>query len=261
MLVFPHINPIAIHFGSLHIYWYGLMYLFGFGIAFLIAKYRIKHYQIKFSNAELSDLIFYCALGTIIGGRIGYMLFYNLPNFLSNPVIILWFWEGGMSFHGGLLGVILGLYFYAKKVKKSFFIVTDFTAPLVPIGIFLGRIGNFINGELWGRITTMPWGIIYPNAGPLPRHPSELYEAFFEGIVLLFIIWFYAKKFRPTGFISAIFLISYGIMRVFLEFFREPDSQLGFIAFNWLTMGQILSLLMILAGIVILALHHKLNNK
>ena len=188
----------------------------------------------------------------IIGGRLGYMLFYDFPNFISHPWIIFKVWQGGMSFHGGLIGVILSLWIYSKRYQKKFFETMDFIAPMVPIGLAAGRLGNFINGYLWGRVTTVPWGMIYPNAGPLPRHPSEIYEFLLEGVTLFIILWWYSSKPRPRMMTSALFLIGYGCFRFFCEFFRQPDPQLGFIAFGWLTMGQLLSAPMILLGIFLI---------
>lgn len=255
MFHFPDFNPIAFHVGPLKVHWYGIMYLIGFISAWLLANYRAKHHPSwrgKWNNDLISDLIFYAALGVILGGRIGYMLFYDLPNFLYHPFILFHVWDGGMSFHGGLIGVIVAMLIFAKRKKFPFLNVLDFIAPLVPIGLAAGRLGNFINGELWGRITTMPWGIIYPKAGPLPRQPSELYEFCLEGVVLFIILWCFSKKPRPTFATSALFLLCYGCFRFFCEFWRQPDPQLGFIAWGWLTMGQLLSFPMIVLGIIFL---------
>lgn len=249
MLTYPNIDPVALSIGPLHIHWYGLMYLFGFLAAWLLAHWRAKHYGLDWTSDQISDLIFYAALGVIIGGRVGYMLFYNLPELLHQPWALFKLWEGGMSFHGGLLGVMVALLFFARRFHKSFWEVTDFLIPLVPLGLAAGRIGNFINGELWGRVTDVPWGMVFPNAGPFPRHPSQLYEFGLEGIVLFIVIWCYANKPRPLGRVTAIFLIGYGICRIIVEGFRQPDIQLGFLAFDWLTMGQLLSIPMILLGI------------
>jgi phosphatidylglycerol---prolipoprotein diacylglyceryl transferase len=261
MIIYPHIERVALKLGPINIYWYGIMYLLGFILAWILARIRIqKHFVKNWSLTELDDLIFYSALGVIIGGRLGQIFFYDFPEFIQNPLLVFKIWQGGMSFHGGLIGVLVSSYFFAKKHRKSFFAVTDFIAPLAPLGLGLGRIGNFINGELWGRVTSVPWAMVFPNAGPLPRHPSQLYEFFLEGIILFLILWFYATRERPKMAISALFLLAYGGMRFFIEFFREPDPQLGFIAWNWLTMGQLLSLPMIIIGIILLDLLRKAKN-
>ncbi|MCL5260220.1 MAG: prolipoprotein diacylglyceryl transferase [Gammaproteobacteria bacterium] len=254
MLTYPQLNPIALSIGPIKIYWYGLMYLAGFLIAWLLAKVRVKNFNLNWTSEQASDFIFYCAIGVILGGRIGYILFYGLSFLRTDPLFIFKVWQGGMSFHGGLIGVLIALGFFARKTHKSFLELIDFTAPLAPIGLALGRVANFINGELLGRITTQPWGMIFPNGGDLPRHPSQLYEAFLEGIVLFIVIWVYSMKPRPKGKVSGLFLLLYGVIRFSVEFFRAPDQQLGFIAFNWLTMGQLLSLPMILFGIILLIL-------
>jgi len=257
-LHYPAVNPIAFQLGPIEVHWYGMMYLFGFVVAWLLALYRAKKPWNHFTREQINDLIFYAALGVILGGRFGYTFFYNFSSFIANPFILFKIWQGGMSFHGGLLGVGAATWLYARKIKRPWTEVIDFVAPLVPLGLCAGRIGNFINGELWGRITTLPWGMLYPNAGSLPRHPSELYEAFLEGLVLFLILWFFSSKPRPRFAISLLFLLCYGVMRFLVEFVREPDPQWGFIAWNWLTMGQLLSIPMILAGIIGLGIiYHK----
>ncbi|HHF7373960.1 prolipoprotein diacylglyceryl transferase [Legionella bozemanae] len=248
MLTFPYINPVAFSIGPLQVHWYGLMYLIGFVSGWLLGHWRAKHYQLDWTSEQISDLIFYAALGVIIGGRVGYMLFYNFPELLHDPLSLFKIWQGGMSFHGGLLGVALALWLFSLKSKKSFLEIGDFIAPLVPIGLGAGRIGNFINGELWGRVTDMPWGMVYGHVDNQPRHPSELYEFGLEGIGLFLLVWIYAHKPRPVGRISAVFLMGYAVCRIIAEFFRQPDPQLGYIAFGWLTMGQILSIPMLLLG-------------
>jgi phosphatidylglycerol:prolipoprotein diacylglycerol transferase len=220
------------------------MYALGFIGAWLLANYRAKKPNSAWTTDQVSDLLFYAALGVILGGRIGYMLFYDLANFLAQPWTIFQIWQGGMSFHGGLLGVLLALYLYSRKTGMNFFDITDFVAPLVPVGLATGRIGNFINGELWGRISHVPWAMVFPHAGGLPRHPSQLYEFFFEGVVLFVILWVYSSKKRPRMAISA--------FRFILEFFRQPDAQLGYLAWNCLTMGQLLSIPLIIVGLVLL---------
>lgn len=257
MLTYPHIDAIALQIGPIKIYWYGITYLIGFALAWLLAKAQIKKLNYPWNNETLSDFIFYCAIGVIIGGRLGYVLFYNFVEVLHNPLFIFKTWEGGMSFHGGLLGVIIAVFFFARKIKLSYIEMLDFTAPLVPLGLALGRIGNFINSELWGRVTTVPWGMAFPNGGPLPRHPSQLYEAFGEGILLFTILWLYTTKPRPVGTASGLFLCSYGFLRFVCEFFREPDLHLGFVAFDWLTTGQLLSIPMIIVGVCMLVFYAK----
>jgi phosphatidylglycerol:prolipoprotein diacylglycerol transferase len=260
MFIHPDINLVALKIGPIKIYWYGIMYVLAFAIAWGLALYRASKPNSGWTKAQIADLIFYCALGLVIGARIGYMLVYDLPNFVSNPLIIFKTWEGGMSFHGGLIGVIIALLLFAKKTHKNFFAIGDFVVPLAPLGLAAGRMGNFINAELWGRVTNVPWAMIYPKVDMLPRHPSELYECFLEGIVLFVIIWLYSAKPRPRMAISGLFLICYGVFRISLEFFRQPDPQLGFIAFGWLTMGQLLSIPMIIAGIVFMVLAYSRNK-
>lgn len=248
MLHFPSINPVAFSLGPIQVHWYGLMYLIGFVSAWLLGHWRMKHYKLNWTSEQISDLIFYGALGVIVGGRVGYMLFYNFSELVQTPFTLFKIWEGGMSFHGGLLGVLVAIWIFCHKTGKTFLEVGDFLAPLVPIGLGAGRIGNFINGELWGRVTDMPWGMVYSHVDNQPRHPSELYEFGLEGIALFLLVWWYARKPRPTGRVSAVFLMGYAVCRLIAECFREPDQQLGYIAFNWLTMGQILSIPMLLVG-------------
>ncbi len=247
-------NPIAFSLGSLQIHWYGLMYLFGFLSAWFLATWRNKHYNLLWTEEQISDVIFYIAVGVIIGGRCGYMIFYNHQELLHHPLSLLKIWEGGMSFHGGLLGVIVAILFFTRKVHKTFLEISDFIVPLVPLGLAYGRIGNFINGELWGRVTDVSWAMIFPSVDYLPRHPSQLYEASLEGPILLIIVWWYANKPRPIGHISAVFLIGYAIFRCIAEYFREPDLQLGYLIGNWLTMGISLSIPMLLLGVYLLIL-------
>lgn len=249
MLLYPHINPVALTLGPIQIHWYGIMYLVGFISAWFLAKWRVKHYQLNWTSEQISDLIFYAAIGVIVGGRLGYMVFYNGHEFMTQPWKLFEIWRGGMSFHGGLLGVLCAAIFFSRKIKKSFWEVADFIVPLVPLGLAAGRAGNFINGELWGRVTDVPWGMVFPMVDSQPRHPSQLYELGLEGIVLSIVVWWYAARPRPAGCVAAIFLIGYAICRMIIECFREPDPQLGYLAFHWLTMGQLLSIPMLLIGL------------
>ncbi|MEI8054770.1 MAG: prolipoprotein diacylglyceryl transferase [bacterium] len=260
MINYPHIERIAIQIGPITIYWYGIMYLLGFALAWWLATLRARKLKLNWSNETISDFIFYCCVGGVLGGRLGYVLFYEPSYFLHHPLSILATWHGGMSFHGGIIGLIISLVFFARKVKLPFLTMLDFTAPLAPLGIALGRIGNFINSELLGRATTVPWGVIFPNGGPMPRHPSQLYEALAEGIFLFIVIWLYSTKPKPRGTVSALFFLVYGMARFGCEFFRQPDQHLGFIALNWLTMGQLLSLPVIIIGITMLVLFRKAST-
>lgn len=256
MLTFPHFNPIAFSIGGLEVHWYGIMYMLGFLSFIYFGKLRLKMYgHVFITSSIIDDMIFYGAIGVIAGGRLGYCLFYQPGFYLSHPINIFKTWDGGMSFHGGMLGVFVVCYLFARKYKYSFFDVSDFIAPLITFGLFFGRLGNFINGELWGRITTsrIPWAMIYPQSGSmLPRHPSEIYEMIGEGIVLTLILWIYARKPRKVGQISGIFMIGYGLIRFTLEYFREPDPFLEkFAHTTGLSMGQWLCVPMIIIGIII----------
>jgi phosphatidylglycerol:prolipoprotein diacylglycerol transferase len=257
VLAYPEINPIAFHLGPLAVHWYGLMYLIGFSSAWWLLRQRMKTSILGLNANQISDLIFYAAIGIIIGGRLGYMVFYDWPTLRAAPWQLFAIWHGGMSFHGGLLGVIIALGFYANKTGKGLIAIADFIAPVVPIGLAAGRIGNFINGELWGRVTDVPWAMIFPGGGDLPRHPSQLYEFFCEGVILFIILWVFSKKKRPLGAVSGLFLLCYGLIRFGLEFLREPDQQIGFVAFGWLTKGQLLSLPMIGLGVLLLVWAYK----
>ncbi len=257
MLTYPIFDPVAIQLGPLKVHWYGLMYLVAFGAAWWLAKLRAKHPDSGWNAEQISDLIFYGALGVVLGGRLGYTFFYGFDKFLGDPVSVFRVWEGGMSFHGGLIGVMVAMYLYARKHKRVYFELLDFVAPIVPIGLGAGRIGNFINSELWGRVTDAPWAMVFPNGGPEPRHPSQLYEFFLEGILLFIIVWIFSSKPRPKMAVSGVFSLFYGLFRFTVEFARQPDAHLGFLAFEWLTMGQLLSLPLIVAGIVLLWLAYK----
>lgn len=261
MLTYPQIDPVALSLGPLKIHWYGLMYLLSFGLAYWLMLYRAERSKGVWNKDQVSDLIFFGAMGVVLGGRCGYVLFYNFDKFLQDPLWLFYVWEGGMSFHGGLLGVLLACYLFGRKYKKSFFQITDFGAPMVPVGLFFGRIGNFIGGELWGRTTDVPWGMVFPRAGDLPRHPSQLYEMFLEGFVLFVILWWFSSRPRPQMAVSALFLIGYGTFRFSVEFVREPDSQIGFALLGWMTRGQELSLPMIVGGICLLVLALHKNKK
>ncbi len=248
MLTYPNIDPVALDLGVIKVHWYGLMYLLGFAGVYFLGQYRAKRPYSAIKPEAIEDLVYFGALGVIIGGRVGYILFYNFGLFLDDPLVLFKIWQGGMSFHGGMLGVFVAMWFFAKKQHCTMLQLTDLLAPLAPIGLGLGRIGNFINGELWGRVTDVPWGMVFPNGGHLPRHPSQLYEAFLEGLVLFVILWIYTNKQRPTMAATGLVLLLYGFFRFFVEFFRLPDAQLGYLALDWVTMGQILSTPMIIVG-------------
>jgi phosphatidylglycerol:prolipoprotein diacylglycerol transferase len=259
MLTYPDIDPVAFAIGPLTVHWYGIMYIVAFGGAWALASYRGKRSEPPWSSEQVSDLVFYGALGAVLGGRFGSVIFYNFDRFLADPLWLLRVWEGGMSFHGGFLGVLLAMYLYSRSIKRDFWSTMDFIAPMVPFGLGAGRIGNFIGGELWGRPTEMPWGMVFPHVDSLARHPSQLYQALLEGLVLFTIVWLFSARPRPRLAVSGLFALCYGSFRFLVEFFRQPDEQLGFIAFNWLTMGQLLSLPMIIAGAVFLGLAY--NNQ
>lgn len=253
MLQHPQFDPIALQVGPLAIHWYGLMYLVGFALVWLLGNYRIKQGKAPLIKKDLEDLIFYCVLGVIVGGRLGYALFY-MPDYYLQPenwIKIFYVWEGGMAFHGGLIGVLAVLTWFSHRRKISFFSLSDFLVPLVPLGLAAGRLGNFINGELWGRTTDAPWGMVFPQAmDGMSRHPSQLYQMGLEGISLFILLWWFSSKPRPIGQTSGLFLIGYGFFRFLVEFSREPDAFLGLL-WAQLSMGQLLSIPMIVLGLII----------
>ncbi|BFM18480.1 prolipoprotein diacylglyceryl transferase [Maricurvus nonylphenolicus] len=260
MLTYPEIDPVLLSLGPfelagktlgpLEVHWYGIMYLLGFLGAWLVAVKRSKQPNSVISKAQIEDLVVYGAMGVIIGGRCGYVLFYYFDRFLLDPLWLFRVWEGGMSFHGGMLGVVVALWLYSRKIKRPFLGVADFVAPMVPLGLGFGRLGNFIGQELWGRATDVSWGMVFPRDPlGLVRHPSQLYQAFLEGLVLFVVLLWFSAKPKPRGAVSALFLICYGSFRFIVEFVREPDSHIGFDVLGWMTRGQLLSLPMIGFGI------------
>lgn len=263
-LAYPEVSPIMFEVGPLVIRWYSMAYLVGILLGWWIVSKRVKKYNIDLNSTNIEDLVFYFTLGVILGGRFGYVIFYGTDRFLSNPLEIFAIWNGGMSFHGGIFGVIIALYLFSKKCKKSFLEITDIVSPIVPIGIFLGRIANFMNDELWGRITDVAWAIRFPRGGFQPRHPSQIYEALTEGLFLFIVLNFMWKIEwcrKHTGFISASFLLGYACLRSLMEQFREPDAQIGFL-FGNITMGQILSFPLIAIGIyIVISIFRKNTNK
>lgn len=252
MRAYPDIDPVAFSLGPLEIHWYGLSYLAAFAFAWWFGMRRARRPDSPFSAEQVGDLVFYGALGAVLGGRLGYVLFYGLDRLLADPLYLLAFREGGMSFHGGLLGVAVALWWYGRKQGQHFLRVADFVVLLVPIGLGFGRLGNFANAELPGRVTDVPWALVYPG-DVVARHPSALYQAFTEGLVLFAVLYLFARRPRPAGAVSGLFLAAYGTLRFITEFFRQPDSHLGFVALDWLSMGQLLSLPMVVAGLALLS--------
>lgn len=244
----PHLDPVFFRLGPLEFRWYGLMYIIGFICAYFVILSGVKRKKIGLSRDDVADFVFTVAMGVILGGRTGYVLFYDLPIYLAHPLKVFAVWEGGMSFHGGLAGGVLGGLYFIRKKKVEFSRMADIVAPAIPIGLGLGRIGNFINGELYGRVTDLPWGVVFPNGGPFPRHPSQLYEAILEGPVMYLMLWIAGRGDRPAGVVFWAFIALYGLFRFFVEFFRQPDSQLGFILGPF-SMGQMLSFPMFLLGL------------
>lgn len=248
--MYPDIDPVAFTIGSIQVHWYGLMYLVGFVGGYWLGAYRAKSTP-GWSKEQVADMLFYIAIGVIAGGRLGYVLFYQFAYYIQHPLEVFYVWQGGMSFHGGLVGVLTALYLFAKRTGKVYLAVIDFVAPLVPLGLGVGRIGNFINQELWGRATDLPVAMVFPRTDPdlIPRHPSMLYEAFLEGLLLFVILWWFSSRPRPTGAVSGLFLLCYGLFRFAVEFVRVPDAHLGYLAWDWVTMGQVLSVPMVACGL------------
>jgi phosphatidylglycerol:prolipoprotein diacylglycerol transferase len=277
MPIYPNIDPVALSVGPISIHWYGIMYMVAFLGGWWLGRVRAARPDSGWKVDDIDDLLFYMALGIILGGRIGYTLFYGFDNLIQDPLSLFRIWEGGMSFHGGLLGVMVALTVFAKRFNRTFFECTDFVAPLIPLGLGAGRIGNFINGELWGSPTSLPWGFqinckAFPSVcldtlnlaeGTLMSqalHPNQLYEALLEGIVLFFILWLYSSRPRPAMAVSGLFLTGYGVIRFFIEFVRLPDAHIGYLAFDWFTMGQLLSVPMIFGGLTLIVLSYMRRN-
>jgi phosphatidylglycerol---prolipoprotein diacylglyceryl transferase len=254
MLQYPGFDPIALEVGPLQVRWYGVMYLLGFAAAWWLARWRAQRSHNTWSIADIDDLVFYTMLGVILGGRVGYVLFYGLAYWAQDPLYIFKIWEGGMSFHGGLAGALIANALFARKTGRAVGDVFDFAAPLPCLGLFFGRVGNFINGELWGKPTDVSWGF---NVDGQVRHATQLYEAMFEGMLLFAILWWFTSKPRPRWAAAGLFLLLYGVARFTIEFWRVPDTHIGYLTGNWLTMGQVLSLPMILAGELLLVLAYR----
>lgn len=262
MIPFPPIDPVAFKLGPVAVHWYGLSYIVGIGLGWGLLHDRAGRSNGRWTRDQIADLVFYAALGAVLGGRIGYILFYNLSSYLAQPLSILAVWRGGMSFHGGAIGLSLALAWFARSNKRSFLEVADFLVPVVPIGLGLGRLANFVNQELWGAATSLPWGVLFTNpaAGGIARHPTQIYEAVLEGLVLFLILNVLARKPRAHGTLMACFLMCYALFRFAVEFVREPDAHIGYLAFDWLTMGQLLSIPMFLIGLVMLVVVGKRNG-
>ncbi len=256
MLPYPSIDPVIVRIGPLSLRWYGTMYLLGFAASYVLVRHQIKKRHLALGPEFLESLYTWIVVGLIAGARLGYVLFYNLSEYLQHPLDIFAVWHGGMSFHGGLIGSVAAGIWCCRRQGADPWQVADLITATAPIGLGLGRLGNFINGELYGRVTDVPWGMIFPNGGPLPRHPSQLYELFLEGIVLFLVMWTLKDRVRRTGILTALFIILYGMFRIVAELFREPDPQLGFII-GPVTMGQILSFCMVCVGIFLLVLRRK----
>jgi phosphatidylglycerol:prolipoprotein diacylglycerol transferase len=277
MLTYPDIDPVALSIGPLSIHWYGAMYLVGFVGGWWLGRLRAARPDSGWSVQQVDDLLFYIVLGVVLGGRLGYVLFYGFDTLLADPLSLLRIWQGGMSFHGGLLGVMLAMWLFGRRHGKGFFHCTDFIAPLIPVGLGAGRLGNFINGELWGAPGSVPWAMqvscgrfaelcrdklqLPPDALMTPPlHPTQLYEAALEGVVLFLVLWLYSARPRPAMAVSGLFLICYGLFRFLVELVRMPDAHIGYLAFDWLTMGQLLTLPMLAGGAVLLGLAYYKKN-
>ena len=260
LLIHPSIDPVIFSFGAIQIRWYGIAYVLGFLLGIYLIKKINKNYQVRIENKKIDDFFIWSIIGVILGGRIGYIVFYQSETIFTNPLDILFIWKGGMSFHGGLVGILVSIFLFSKKNSINFFQLSDLVSSVAPIGIFFGRLANFINVELYGRVTNFPFAMIYPDIDQMPRHPSQLYEAFFEGILLFIILRHYNKKNynqNNFGFITSLFLILYGIFRFLIEFLREPDAHIGLV-FNSITMGQLLSVPLVIIGVgIYLKTHFK----
>jgi len=255
-MVYPHIDPVFLRLGPLEFRWYGLMYICGFVAAYFIINAGVRRKGLPLSKDDVADLIFTVAVGVIMGGRLGYILFYNLPYYISNPMKLFAVWEGGMSFHGGLIGAVLASLYFLRKHKLRFYPLADIAFLAAPVGLGFGRIGNFINAELYGRVTDLPWGVVFPGGGPLPRHPSQLYEAVLEGPVMFLILYAISRKVNREGVVVWSFIALYGLFRFLVENFREPDEQIGYL-FGVISMGQLLSLPMLLLGAAMVAYRYR----
>jgi phosphatidylglycerol---prolipoprotein diacylglyceryl transferase len=250
MIPYPQIDPEIVRIGPLAIRWYGMMYVVGFASSYLLVLYQLKKKALGITRSQVDDIYFYLVLGLLVGARLGYVVFYNLPFYLKHPLELFVLWHGGMSFHGGAIGTFLFGYWAMRRRGLSFLKVADLIVPTIPIGLFFGRMGNFINGELYGRPSTVPWAMVFPGAGEMPRHPSQLYESLLEGVVLFTILWLYRTRKKREGDVFAVFLVFYAVFRIFCEFFREPDVQVGYL-FGFVSMGQLLSLAMLALGLLL----------
>ncbi len=246
---YPSIDPVALSIGPFQIHWYGLMYVFAFAAGWLLGRWRASRPWSSWTAAQVDDYVSWVMLGVILGGRLGYVLFYDLSFYLSHPAEVFSLWNGGMSFHGGLIGVVTASWIWGRRHGRSLVEMLDFVAPLVPTGIFFGRLGNFINAELWGKVTDSAVGMVFPGAGPAPRHPSQLYEAGLEGLLTFILLWAYSSRPRPQGAVAGLFAVLYSLSRMFVEFFRVPDAHIGYLFGGWLTMGQLLCLPLLGAGL------------
>ncbi len=249
---YPSIDPVALSIGSFHVHWYGLMYVFAFAAGWGLGRFRASRPWNDWKGSDVDDLLSWIMFGVILGARLGYVLFYDPSFYLAHPADIFRVWNGGMSFHGGLIGVVTAAWLWGRRRGRTLVQILDFVAPLVPTGLFFGRIGNFINAELWGRTTDCFLGMVFPGGGDLPRHPSQLYEACLEGIVLFVIVWIYSGRPRPAGRVAGMFAVLYSLGRMSVEFFRLPDPQIGYLFGGWLTMGHLLCLPLLLAGLWLL---------